>query len=59
MNRNGITAGGNWIVDKAKIIDDFPPQDGLCNILEEINTLPLLEVLQLPVHRRKGTRIWL
>ena len=35
MERKGITAAGNWIVDKPKIIDDFPPQDGLCNILEE------------------------
>lgn len=35
MEKNGITAGGNWILDKNKIINDFPHQDGLCNILEE------------------------
>ena len=34
MAKKGITAAGNWIVDKVKLIDDFPPQDGLCNILE-------------------------
>lgn len=35
MNRKGIAAGGNWILDKIKVIDDYPPQDGLCNILQE------------------------
>ncbi len=33
--RNGILAGGNWIVDAVKIIDTFPKQDALANILSE------------------------
>lgn len=31
--RTGILAGGNWIVDEVKIIDVFPQQDALANIL--------------------------
>ncbi|MEM9078353.1 MAG: carbohydrate kinase family protein [Bacteroidota bacterium] len=34
MKRKGIAAGGSWIVDKTIVIDDYPHQDGLCNILE-------------------------
>jgi sugar/nucleoside kinase (ribokinase family) len=30
--RNGILAGGNWIVDAVKIIDTWPQQDALANI---------------------------
>ncbi|MFV0336963.1 MAG: carbohydrate kinase family protein [Chthoniobacterales bacterium] len=33
--RSGILAGGNWIVDKLKVIDVYPQQDALANILEE------------------------
>ena len=33
--RRGILAGGNWIVDFTKIIDVFPAQDALANILGE------------------------
>ena len=33
--RHGLLAGGNWIVDKLKIIDHYPQQDALSNILEE------------------------
>ncbi|MCC5932573.1 MAG: carbohydrate kinase family protein [Cyclobacteriaceae bacterium] len=33
--RKGILAAGNWIIDKIKIIDEFPHQDGLANILDE------------------------
>jgi sugar/nucleoside kinase (ribokinase family) len=33
--RSGILAGGNWIVDRAKIIDLYPAQDALANILQE------------------------
>ncbi len=33
MVLQGITASGNWIIDRTKIVDDYPPQDGLCNIL--------------------------
>ncbi len=29
----GIVSGGNWIVDKIKIIDTYPQQDALANIL--------------------------
>lgn len=30
--RSGVIAGGNWIVDHVKLIDSWPPQDGLVNI---------------------------
>ena len=33
--RRGILAAGNWIVDHIKIIDDYPAQDGLANIISE------------------------
>jgi hypothetical protein len=33
--RTGILGGGNWIVDAVKIIDVFPQQDALANILSE------------------------
>ncbi|MBQ0736373.1 carbohydrate kinase family protein [Aquimarina celericrescens] len=36
IKNKGITAAGNWIIDRTKIIDDYPHQDGLCNIIEEI-----------------------
>jgi len=32
--RRGILAGGNWIVDRPKIIDVYPVQDSLANILQ-------------------------
>lgn len=32
-SRTGILAGGNWIVDAVKIIDTWPQQDALANIL--------------------------
>jgi len=32
-SRSGILAGGNWIVDAVKIIDTWPQQDALANIL--------------------------
>ncbi len=35
MQRNGILAGGNWIVDKLKRVDVYPQQDALANILDE------------------------
>ncbi|NBV87365.1 MAG: carbohydrate kinase family protein, partial [Verrucomicrobia bacterium] len=34
-NRQGILAGGNWIVDAVKIIDTWPQEDALANILSE------------------------
>lgn len=33
--RRGILAAGNWIIDYTKIIDVYPAQDTLCNILSE------------------------
>ncbi len=32
-NRSGILSGGNWIVDAVKVIDTWPQQDALANIL--------------------------
>lgn len=31
----GIAAAGNWIIDRVKVIDIFPAQDALANILHE------------------------
>jgi sugar/nucleoside kinase (ribokinase family) len=36
--RSGILAGGNWIVDHTKIIDVYPAQDALANILAETSS---------------------
>jgi sugar/nucleoside kinase (ribokinase family) len=33
--RRGVMAGGNWVMDQTKIIDRFPHQDGLANVLKE------------------------
>lgn len=33
--RNGIIAAGNWIIDHTKLIDTFPEEESLANILEE------------------------
>ena len=33
--RNGIAAAGNWVVDKLKVIDVWPSQDALANILAQ------------------------
>ncbi len=35
MKQNGIIAAGNWIVDKVKIIDRWPGEGELCNILAQ------------------------
>jgi sugar/nucleoside kinase (ribokinase family) len=35
--RTGILAGGNWIIDHVKIIDTWPAQDALANILSDSN----------------------
>lgn len=32
-SRSGILAGGNWIIDHVKIVDTWPVQDSLVNIL--------------------------
>jgi sugar/nucleoside kinase (ribokinase family) len=34
-HRFGIIAGGNWIVDKLKVVDTYPAQDALANIVSE------------------------
>jgi len=36
--RSGILAAGNWIIDQMKLIDSWPPQDGLANILSQSTT---------------------
>ena len=33
--RHGVLSGGNWIIDHVKIVDHFPAQDTLANILSE------------------------
>jgi hypothetical protein len=33
-----VLAGGNWIVDRPKIIDVYPAQDNLANILQETSS---------------------
>lgn len=33
--RSGILAGGNWLIDHVKVLDAWPPQDALANILHE------------------------
>src|SRR3954465_5410959 len=33
--RAGILAGGNWIVDRLKVIDTYPGEEALANILAE------------------------
>jgi sugar/nucleoside kinase (ribokinase family) len=36
--RDGILAGGNWILDHTKVIDVYPAQDALANILAETSS---------------------
>ena len=36
--RSGVVAGGNWIVDHVKMIDRWPPQDALANILSQVSS---------------------
>jgi sugar/nucleoside kinase (ribokinase family) len=33
--RNGLLAAGNWILDQVKVIDKYPSEQSLCNILDE------------------------
>lgn len=55
-SRKGILAGGNWIIDHIKIIDAWPQQDALANILDTqkanggspYNVLKDLALLQAP-----------
>jgi sugar/nucleoside kinase (ribokinase family) len=34
-SREGLLAGGNWIIDQVKVIDVFPQPEKLANIIEE------------------------
>ena len=36
-SRNGIFATGTWLVDTIKLLDAFPEQERLCNILSQTN----------------------
>ncbi|MDB6137593.1 MAG: PfkB domain protein [Verrucomicrobiaceae bacterium] len=38
MTRNGILAGGNFIIDYVKIIDAYPLQDMLSTIVRETSS---------------------
>ena len=38
MRRNGILVGGNWIIDQVKVIDAFPEEEKLVNILNEYSS---------------------
>jgi sugar/nucleoside kinase (ribokinase family) len=38
MARNGVLAGGSWILDRTKIVDVYPAQDALANILGEASS---------------------
>jgi len=35
MERSGVIAGGNWLIDHVKVIDAWPEQDSLATILEQ------------------------
>lgn len=35
IKRNGILAGGNWIIDQVKLVDTYPAQEHLANIQSE------------------------
>lgn len=35
VTRNGILSGGNWIIDQVKMIDVYPTEERLANILSE------------------------
>lgn len=35
MNRSGLLVAGNWILDQVKLIDKFPAEQSLVNILHE------------------------
>ncbi|HWL14910.1 MAG TPA: carbohydrate kinase family protein [Opitutus sp.] len=34
-SRSGVLAGGNWLIDHVKVLDAWPPQDALANIVAE------------------------
>ena len=36
--KNGILVGGNWVIDRVKIIDKYPEEESLANILTEYSS---------------------
>jgi len=34
-SRNGIVAAGNWILDQVKIVEQYPKEDGITNIIAQ------------------------
>lgn len=36
--RNGILVGGNWIIDRVKIVDSYPQEEKLSTILDEFSS---------------------
>ncbi|RZM22101.1 MAG: hypothetical protein EOO88_30455, partial [Pedobacter sp.] len=36
--RRGILVGGNWIIDQVKVVDAFPEEEKLVNILNEYSS---------------------
>ncbi len=56
--RNGVIAAGNWIVDDVKVVDKFPEEQSLSNIISEFtsnggsafNILVGLNKLEAPFH---------
>lgn len=57
VKRAGIISGGNWIVDFVKLIDVYPEENALANILEEktgsggapFNLLKALSRMRVPI----------
>ena len=55
-SRRGVLAGGNWIIDHVKLIDAWPPQDSLADIIDRstgnggspYNVLKNLALLRAP-----------
>ena len=56
VSRRGVLAGGNWIIDHVKLIDAWPPQDSLADIIDRstgnggspYNVLKNLALLRAP-----------
>jgi sugar/nucleoside kinase (ribokinase family) len=38
MTKSGILASGNWIIDQVKVVDKFPDEEQLANILHEYSS---------------------
>ena len=35
LSRHGVLAGGNWLIDHVKVLDTWPAQDALANIIDQ------------------------